>query len=241
MRFLTFGGHLWGGHSTPTVGCVGAPESSECANVSARGAASALSEALGEAPASPRRRTRIAASRLSAATWLDRRQEPALAFASRWPHNRTVKKASQVVVGAFLGAVTLAGCTSPEEVSAPASPTQAGLVVPPSPEDPYSTRLDNGLITYDPVIINGSYPAMLARFQGELELVDGCLGMNGRPFIFPSHLVEWDGTTFEFGGESYQLGDMIVAGGGELPAGDVSEDIVAACGGNVTTFVLASG
>jgi hypothetical protein len=99
---------------------------------------------------------------------------------------------------------------------------------------------NDGLLTYDRVEQpGGGYAGMAALFEGLLTETNGCLGLDGAPYIFPSDATTWDGTTLTVNSHSFAVGDTVTVGGGELSGERLSPDIAADCGDS--TPVLVTG
>jgi hypothetical protein len=65
-----------------------------------------------------------------------------------------------------------------------------------------------------------------ALLKGELTITDGCVTINTSSVpVFPD-TGSWDGTTLNWEGAAYVLGDSIALGGGEA---DVAADLPASC------------
>jgi hypothetical protein len=65
-----------------------------------------------------------------------------------------------------------------------------------------------------------------ALLGGELTITDGCLTINTSSVpVFPN-TASWDGTTLNWEGAAYVLGDNITLSGGEA---DVTGDLPAGC------------
>ena len=68
------------------------------------------------------------------------------------------------------------------------------------------------LATYD---VRGDDYSMQAALEGELTVAEGCVTINAATLpVFPN-TATWDGTTLQWEGEQYEVGDTIKLGGGE--------------------------
>jgi hypothetical protein len=121
-------------------------------------------------------------------------------------------------------AVALSGCA-----------TGAGPASSPTPDFPMFT---DGLLTYERVEQpGGGYFSMAALFVGTLALENGCLLVDGSPYLFPADLTTWDGTTLTVGDLEYRVGDKIAAGGGMLPDTVLPKGIRDRCGDSPPVLV----
>jgi len=71
---------------------------------------------------------------------------------------------------------------------------------------------------------------MMARFVGTLSFENGCILVDGAPYIFPADVTTWDGTTLTVNGHTFVVGDEIIGGGGEWRDLELSDEIRDHCG-----------
>ena len=115
----------------------------------------------------------------------------------------------------------------------------AGIAPAPSPTPEFPMFTD-GLLTYERVEQpGGGYFSMAALFVGTLAVENGCLLVDGSPYLFPADLTTWDGTTLTVDGLEYRVGDQIAAGGGMLHDTVLPKEIRDRCGD--TPPVLVGG
>jgi hypothetical protein len=128
---------------------------------------------------------------------------------------------------AALVTLVLAGCTTGGSgAAATSSPT------------PGSPAFNDGLLTYDRVEQpGGGYVSMLALFVGTLAFENGCLLVDGSPYLFPHGITTWDGTTLTVGDLEYSVGDKIAAGGGVLHDRVLPKEIRDRCGDSPPVLV----
>nr|RZI35347.1 hypothetical protein BJQ95_02252 [Cryobacterium sp. SO1] len=90
------------------------------------------------------------------------------------------------------------------------------------------------------IATTGSGPAGAgneALLKGELTITDGCVTINTSSVpVFPN-TASWDGTTLNWEGADYVLGDIIALSGGET---DVAGDLPAGCK-SLTAFYVSGG
>jgi hypothetical protein len=121
---------------------------------------------------------------------------------------------------AILG-LALAGCAT----------GRAGMAATPSPSKAPFPIFTDGLLTYERVEQpGGGYASMLAAFAGTIGVENGCVLVDGSPYIFPAGLTEWDGTTLTVNGLEYRVGDQIAGGGGTLHDTVLPKEIQDRCG-----------
>ena len=125
-----------------------------------------------------------------------------------------------LVISAVL-TLSIAGCAS----GGSSTSVTSG---PPAVSFPMFT---DGLLTYERVEQpGGGYVSMMALFVGTLAFDNGCLLVDGDPYIFPADSTAWDGTTLTVEGMKYTVGDKIAAGGGALHDLVLPEEVRARCG-----------
>lgn len=102
----------------------------------------------------------------------------------------------------------------------------------PEPTQGSITTFNNGLLTYEVTIVEGTLVGHVgSRLEGTLTFDNGCLLVAGHPVVFPAGDTSWDGTTLVANGNEFVLGDKIVVGGGSPPDVKLPENTQNQCGG----------
>jgi hypothetical protein len=146
---------------------------------------------------------------------------------------KPMRKELAIAVFAAGIAIAISGCAPTQtagpvtyehptaEASGPAltvAETDAVVPVTASPVEIRGVILTDGILQYvtDPDE-DGVVFSPAANITGNLTLVNGCLRIGETIALFPKESVTWDGSTLHSNTNSYQVGDYLVAGGGELP------------------------
>jgi hypothetical protein len=100
------------------------------------------------------------------------------------------------------------------------------------------TIAPDGTVTTTMIVTTGSGPAGAgneALLKGELTITDGCVTINTSSVpVFPN-TASWDGTTLNWEGGRYVLGDTIALSGGQA---DVAGDLPDGCT-SLTAFYVS--
>lgn len=157
-------------------------------------------------------------------------QSPATGLAV-WGDN-DMKKSSAVLIGVVcLGAGALSSCSIDGSASTSSIAATTATPAGPGTFPGFTPAFSGGLLTYEPVKqSDGGYASGVALFMGTLSFENGCVLVDGAPFIFPAITTSWDGTTLTSSGEKFKVGDQISTGGSELESFTLPADALDHCG-----------